>query len=242
MSESERLFAVLEATWPPAARHETGPWTIRNGAGGGKRVSAATAHGPLTEGDLPTAEAAMRALGQPPLFMIRAGEEALDALLAARGYAVVDPVDAFAAPLAALDLAQPPRLSAIPAWPPLAIQRELWAEAGIGPARLAVMDRAAFPKTALLARMDDRAAGTAFVAIHDGMAMLHALEVHPRFRRRGVARHVMAGAVHWARAQGARDFGLVVTKANAAAQALYASLGLARVGQYHYRMRQEEAS
>jgi N-acetylglutamate synthase len=103
------------------------------------------------------------------------------------------------------------------------------------------MDRAPFPKTSLLARMDDRAAGTAFVGIHDGMAMMHALEVHPRFRRRGLGRHMMAGAVHWARGQGARDFGLVVTKANAGAQALYASLGLARVGQYHYRMTREEA-
>jgi ribosomal protein S18 acetylase RimI-like enzyme len=129
---------------------------------------------------------------------------------------------------------------AITAWPPLAIQRELWAEAGIGPARLAVMERAAFPKTALLARMDDRAAGAAFVGIHDGMAMIHALEIHPRFRRRGAARHMMAGAVHWARAEGARDLGLVVTTANLGAQALYASLGLSRVGQYHYRMTRQE--
>jgi N-acetylglutamate synthase len=241
VTEADRLLTVLEATWPQAARRDLGPWTIRDGRGGGKRVSAATAHAPVTVADLPQAEAAMRALGQTPLFMIRKGDAALDTLLAAQGYAIVDPVDAFAAPLAALDLPKPPRLSAIPAWPPLAIQRELWAEAGIGPARLAVMDRAPFPKTALLARLDDRAAGTAFVGLHDGMAMLHALEIHPRFQRRGLGRHMMAGAVHWARAQGARDFGLVVTQANAPAQALYASLGLRRVGQYHYRMKPEEA-
>jgi GNAT superfamily N-acetyltransferase len=241
VTEAGRLLRVLEATWPPAARREVGPWTIRDGRGGGKRVSAATARDPVSAGDVPEAEAAMRAVGQVPLFMIRDGDAALDALLAGLGYAVVDPVDTFAAPLAALDMPPPPRLAAIPAWPPLAIQRELWAEAGIGPARLAVMDRAPFPKTSLLARMDDRAAGTAFVGLHDGMAMIHAIEVHPRFRRRGAARHMMAGAVHWARAQGARDLGLVVTAANAGAQALYASLGLARVGQYHYRMTREEA-
>jgi ribosomal protein S18 acetylase RimI-like enzyme len=241
VTEAERIIAVVEATWPPAARQEVGPWTIRDGKGGGKRVSAATARDPVTADDLPQAEAAMRALGQPPLFMIRQGEDALDALLAARGYAVVDPVDGFVAPISALDLPMPPRLSAIPAWPPLAIQRELWAEAHIGPARIAVMERAPFPKTTLLARLDDRAAGTAFVGIHDGMAMIHALEVHPRFRRRGLGRHMMAGAVHWARAAGARDFGLVVTSANAGAQALYASIGLRRVGHYHYRMKQEDA-
>ena len=239
MTEAARLLAVLEATWPPASRRDLGPWTIRDGQGGGKRVSAATARAPVTAADLPQAEAAMRALGQTPLFMIRQGDAALDTLLAQRGYTIVDPVDAFAAPLDRLDLPKPPRLTAIPAWPPLAIQRELWAEAHIGPARLAIMDRAPQPKTTLLARMDDRAAGTAFVGLHDGMAMIHALEIHPRFRRRGLGRHMMAGAIHWARAQGARDFGLVVTTANAAAQALYASLGLSCVGHYHYRMMEE---
>jgi ribosomal protein S18 acetylase RimI-like enzyme len=239
VNEASRLFAVMEATWPPAARAEVGAFTIREGRGGGKRVSAATAHGPVEEEDIARAEAAMRALGQVPLFMLRDGEDRLDALLAARGHAVADQTDGFAAPLAALDMPPPPRLAAIPAWPPLAIQRDLWAEAGIGPARLAVMDRAPFPKTSLLARMDDRAAGTAFIGLHDGMAMVHALEIHPRFRRRGLGRHMMAGAIHWARAEGARDFGLVVTRANDAAQALYASLGLARVGRYHYRMKED---
>ena len=238
MTEAGRLLAAMEATWPPAARAEVGRWTIREGRGGGKRVSAATARGPVGADDIAEAEGAMRALGQASLVMIREGEAALDALLAVRGYAVVDPTDAFAAPLAALDLPAPPRLTAIPAWPPLAIQRELWAQGGIGPARLAVMERAPHPKTSLLARIDDRAAGTAFVALHDGLAMVHALEIHPRFRRQGLGRQVMAGAIHWARAQGAGDLGLLVTKANAAAQALYASLGLARVGQYHYRMKE----
>jgi GNAT superfamily N-acetyltransferase len=240
MTEAQRLIAVLEATWPPASRADLGPWTIRDGQGGGKRVSAATARAPVTAADLPQAEAAMRALGQTPLFMIRDGDAALDTLLAARGYTVIDPTDAFAAPLDRLDAPKPPRLTAIPAWPPLAIQRELWAGAHIGPARLAITNRAPFPKTTLLARMDDHAAGTAFVGVHDGMAMIHALEIHPRFRRRGLGRHMMAGAIHWARAQGAHDFGLVVTSANAAAQALYASLGLSRVGHYHYRMMETE--
>lgn len=239
MTEARRLLAVLEATWPPSSRSDLGPWTIRDGQGGGKRVSAATARDPGAAEDIPRAEAAMRALGQTPLFMIREDDGALDAVLARRGYAILDATDAYAAPLDRLDLPIPPRLSAIPAWPPLAIQREIWAEAGIGPARLAVMDRAPFPKTTLLARMDDRAAGTAFVAVHDGMAMIHALDVAPPFRRRGLGRHMIAGAAGWARGQGARDLGLVVTAANAGAQALYASLGLALVGHYHYRTKEE---
>jgi N-acetylglutamate synthase len=238
--ELARILAVVEATWPPATQREVRPWTIRDGQGGGKRVSAATARGPVGASEIAEAETAMAALGQTPLFMIREGEGALDKALEARGYSVVDPVDAFMAPLDRLDLGKPPRLTAIPSWPPLAIQREIWAGGGIGPARLAVMARAADPKTALLGRQEDRAAGTAFVAIHDGMAMMHAIEVLPAFRRKGAARRLIAGAVLWAREMGARDFGLVVTKANTGAQALYASLGLARVGEYHYRMKRED--
>ena len=37
------LQAAMDATWPAAAMHRAGPWMLRNGAGGGKRVSAATA-------------------------------------------------------------------------------------------------------------------------------------------------------------------------------------------------------
>lgn len=219
------LFAVLEATWPPAARHRAGPWVLRDGAGGGKRVGAATAEGAVTTADLPAAG---------DLVMVRAGEAALDAMLDAAGYGVVDPTVLYLAPIDSL-AAPPPGLTAIPVWPPLAIQRRLWAEAGIGPARVAVMERAAGPKTALLGRVRDRAAGTAFVALHGDVAMVHALEVAPGFRRAGVARNLMQGAACWARAAGAHWLALAVTEANAGARALYAALGMAEAGRYHYR-------
>ena len=72
--------------------------------------------------------------------------------------------------------AAPERMTSFTHWPPLQIAAELWAEGGIGPARLAVMERVQGPKTVILARAQDRAAGVAFVALHDGMAMLHGLE------------------------------------------------------------------
>ena len=97
------------------------------------------------------------------------------------------------------------------------------------------MQRVLGPKTAILARSADRAAGVAFVAIHGTFAMLHALDVTPVLRRKGVARHILQAAADWARLQGATDFGLAVTAANAPARALYASFGMQAVGQYHYR-------
>lgn len=117
----------------------------------------------------------------------------------------------------------------------LAIHAQLWAEAGTGPARLAIMARAPDPKSAFIARIENRAAGVAFCAIHGATAMLHALEVPPAFRRKGVARLMVTGIAHWARTQGAETLALAVTTANAPARALYTGLGMAEAGGYHYR-------
>lgn len=232
-----RLAALMEATWPPARQIALGPLLLREGRGGGKRVSAATAEGPFTEADLDRAEAAMRDLGQEPLFLIRAGDEGLDAALAARAYRIVDPVVAYAAPVAALAASGAPYMSTFAHWPPLAIACDLWADGGIGAARLAVMARATGAKTAILARNNDRPVGVAFVACHDGAAMLHALEVTPAARRQGSAHNILRAAAAWAQDQGMATLALVVTTANAPARALYASLGMQIVGQYHYRVK-----
>jgi ribosomal protein S18 acetylase RimI-like enzyme len=226
------LAEVMEATWPPATRQSVGPFTLRDGAGGGKRVSAASCDGPFTTADLDAVEAAM----DQPLMLIRAGEEELDAALDARGWRIVDPVVAYAAPVAAL-AADLPGLTAFPHWPPLEIARSIWAEGGIGPARLAVMERVRGPKTALLGRIDDRPAGVVFVACHGPEAMLHALEVRAAYRRQGLAGNLVVAAANWAAEAGATRLSLVVTRQNAAARALYARLGFEVVGEYHYRMK-----
>jgi GNAT superfamily N-acetyltransferase len=226
------LAEVMEATWPPASRSALGPFTLRDGAGGGKRVSAASLDGLFTDSDLVALEAAM----PEPLMLVRSGEEALDAALEARGWRIVDPVVAYAAPVAALT-ADLPRLTAFAHWPPLEIARSVWAEGGIGPTRIAVMDRVAGPKTALLGRIDDRSAGVAFVACHGTEAMVHALEVRDSQRRQGLGRNLLHAAANWAATQDATRLSLVVTRQNVAARALYARLGMESVGQYHYRMK-----
>lgn len=225
----EAQAAVMEATWPPAASWGLGPWRLRDGAGGGKRVSAATLEGDWTEADIAEAEAAMA----EPLFMIRPQDSALDAALQARGYAVVDPVVIYLAPTDGF--APPPHMATFPHWPPLQIDADLWDEAGIGTARLAIMHRAQGPKSVILARTADRAAGVAFVALHGTTAMLHALEVSPPYRRQGCARNILHAAAVWAKGHGADRLALAVTQANAGARRLYASQGMEVVGQYHYR-------
>lgn len=233
--ETPELFAAAEATWPAAARDLVGPWIIRSGPGGGSRVNAATAAGPVGAADLPLAEAEMRARGQQPLFMLREGEAALDSLLAAAGYAVKDPVVIRRAPVQAFAKQDRARGAVYEAWPPLAVQLDLWAAAGIGPARIAVMRRAAPPRISLLGRVGDSPAGTAFLACHAGTAMVHAIEVAPKFRRRGLGRQLILAAADWAARRGARDLALLVTAANVGANALYAALEMDVADRYHYR-------
>lgn len=229
------LPALTEATWPPAAKHAVGPWIVREGQGAGQRVSATSAAGAWADPDIATAESAMRALGQTPIFVIWQDDPALDRALEARGYRINDPVVAYAAPTAALADPAPPFLTTFPHWPPLGIATALWRESGLNPARLAVMERVAIPKCVILGRAGDRAAGVAFVAVHGKTAMLHALEVAPALRRQGTAHNILRAAGAWAQDNGAETLALLVTEANAGARALYASLNMAVVGKYHYR-------
>jgi GNAT superfamily N-acetyltransferase len=232
------LVPAIAATWPAATLHRAGPFTLPEGAGGGQRVSAARLSDPLArdadEKQIETALTGLAQIGQAPLFLVLDHQTELDARLAARGF---DRRDATLALTITCDqiAAAPPPVTVFPVWPPLAIQAEIWAAGGIEPARLEVMARAAGPKISFLGRVADRPAGCAFVAVHDGIAMLHALEVSPPFRRRGLARVMMCAAADWAIAHGAHSLSVLVTHANHDARGLYASLGFAAVGQYHYR-------
>ncbi|WP_281858511.1 GNAT family N-acetyltransferase [Litoreibacter halocynthiae] len=228
------LFDVVGATWPAAKETQVGPWLIRDGQGGGKRVSAARPVGPVSQNDVALAVAEMEKLGQPALFSLRPEDGQLDSILAQMGYEVLDPSILFIGSL--FEEAVPP-VTAFDIWPPLQIMKDVWSEGGIGPGRIAVMERVTGPKTSILGRISDRAAGCAFVAMHGATAMVHAVEVLPDYRRHGLARNMMYAAARWAKEQGAEHFSLVTTGSNVAAQSLYSSLGLSVVGRYHYRMK-----
>jgi len=238
MANLATLYHVTEATWPPARRWNAGPWTLRDGAGGGKRVSAATACGDVSADDIPAAEQAMRDMGQRPLFMIRDGDEVLDGLLDNRGYALIDEVVLYTAPIASLTDQKIPPVTCFHIWEPLAIMAEIWAQGGVGPARLDVMARAQ-TKTGILSRWNEKPAGVAFVGVSDDVAMVHAVEVLPHQRKQGVAEWMMRAAAIWAAAQGAQEIAVLCVTANKPANALYTKLGFTAAGTYHYRQAAE---
>lgn len=226
---------IVDGTWPAAQYDRLGPFLLRRGCGGGSRVSAASALGPATETEIGAAEDAMRAMGQKRIFSLYPGDEALDAQLAQRGYDILDPVNIYSCPVSHLTDQPVPRVTAFFIWHPLAIMNEIWAQGGIGPERRAVMDRAQGPKTGLLLRHNDQPCGTAFVAIHNGVAMVHALEILPDHRRQGMGQWAMRAAAFWALDNGAQTFSVICTKANTGANGLYRALGMDIAGEYHYR-------
>lgn len=233
----DRIFAALESTWPAVRSVETGAWVVREGGGGGSRVSCATSSDELA--DLTTMEAAQAALHQPALVRVRCDQPRLDARLNDAGYLARDATNIRLAPIERLTEELPPRVRVFTVdFPPLTVQREIWAEGGIGPERVAVMERANGPKAAILGRSSDRPAGAAFVAVDGDTAMLHALEIRPELRRQKAALYMMRGAAIWAQDQGARWMTVLVTQQNQAANALYEALEMDLMGHYLYRVRQ----
>jgi GNAT superfamily N-acetyltransferase len=237
MIRSDDITATIRATWPPKSAQRVGPFEFGEGAGGGNRVSAARLVDPVSDGSTVTpAHIAKveKAQGDTPLFMVFGWQTQLDRALSALGYSARDETLILAAPVA--DIAEPPPpVSCFEVFPPLAVQEEIWADGGIGAARLAIMARAAGPKTTLFGRINDRPGGTAFIAVQGRTAMLHALEVASSARRQGLARLMVRAGAAWAAGHGATDFTVLVTRANDPAQRLYASLGLKPVEKYHYR-------
>ena len=231
----DRIHAVIQATWPAMDQWEQGGWIIRNGAGAGRRVSAASLAG-HDLGDIAVAEAQMQHLGQAKLFQIRQAGDALDTALAARGYTAHCVTNIYACDIDILRAQSPEIAQSFAIWEPVAVMREIWAAGGINAARLACMQRCTAPKTAILARTGDSPAGVGFVAVDGDCAMIHAVEVRDQHRRKGVAGKIMCHAAHWAADNGAKYMTLVTTAENKPANMLYRNLGMAMIGQYHYRI------
>ncbi len=230
-----RLMQALEATWPPASSDADSlpGWRLRDGGGGGKRVSAAVSTGST---DVAALAAAMRARGETPLVQVPGSATALDAALEAAGWAVVDPTVLMvgeAEALATLELGK--HVRAVPVGVRLALLNEIWAAGGIGPERRAVMARCEGPHTQIMVRSDDRVTGVAHVAVDGDVAMLHAVEVRASHRRQGAGRGALVGAARFALDHCAAWVALAVTEGNAAARALYEGAGMAPVARYHYR-------
>lgn len=236
------LSAAFEATWPPAETAKAGGFLVGRGKGGGGRVGSPRRIGDWTADDIDAVIGIQRGWTERPLFRVADGDDALAAALTARGFQRYNPTVTLVAPVQNLTDRDLPPVTAFAVWPPMAIQRDIWTASDIGPARQAVMMRVQDPRTALLGRIKDRAAGAGFVAVHSDVAMVHGLTVLPEWRRMGLAGWMMRKAAFWAAEQGATRLGLAVARGNAPAIALYAGLGMTEAGGYTYYVAPDAAT
>ena len=232
--DEARLIAAVERTWPPVAVDDSAApgWRLREGAGGGRRVSCASS---LGGEDFEAAAAAMRAHGARPCIRAARGEAELAARLEAADWVRIDPTVLMVGEAARLVLVDLPKgvkfsLGRIR----LALLDEIWEGGAVTPARRAVMARAPEPKATIMARTDAATAGVGFVCADGEVAMLHAVVVREALRRQGAGTAALAGAARFALDVGAQWVGLAVTEANAAARALYGKAGMTEVGGYAY--------
>jgi len=103
--------------------------------------------------------------------------------------------------------------------------------------RLVIVDRMTLRRCHAVARIEGEAAAIG-LAVADGASLgIFAMRTHPTYRRRGLARAVVAALREWGALQGAVDAYLQVETDNAAAIALYHGLGFARLYRYRYYSR-----
>jgi GNAT superfamily N-acetyltransferase len=230
------IFEAIDVTWPAEKFLEIPKWKLRRSAKGGKRVSAATAIGAPDISDIKLAENKMVQWHQDKLFMIKKNEIILDEALSASGYRVIDPTNIWSISSKNLSIQKTLPVKAFTIFPPLAIQRELWRENHIPPSRIEIMDRVKTHKTTIFGRINARLAASAFVAVSNKFAMMHALVVDKKCRRQGMGKFVMQKVGSWAYQMGAESVVALCTEKNCSANILYKSLGMQVIGKYHYRV------
>ena len=236
LKNSSSIFDTIDLTWPAEEFLELPEWKLRRSLKGGKRVSAATL---IKKSGIPNIKFVENTLAdwcQDKLFMIKAGENSLDEALEKRGYCIVDPTNIWSISSEALSIQQIPPVTAFSIFPPLAIQKEIWTANGIDASRIKIMDRVKTPKTTIFGRINAKPAASAFAAVVNKIAMVHALIVDQKYQRQGMGKFVMQKAGAWAHQQGAESVAALCTKHNQSANNFYKILGMQVIGEYHYRL------
>lgn len=238
-----RFEAAGFRAWPASSVHYDGTWVIRLTAGHpAKRLNSIN---PLDPGDcdnlterIARASRRFESYGRPSIFrMSPLGGDFITAFLDQEGWSRFSESVVMSANLAAIDFDRVIDLIPIRDMP-----RFIGAamvvhdfEPSIRPG-LSEIVTSIEPESGLFLLEDgDRPVASA-ICVHDGdLAGLFEVATASTERGRGHGRRVVLSALKWARLRGARVGWLQVEADNAAAIALYRSLGFQPVYTYHYR-------
>jgi N-acetylglutamate synthase len=239
-----RVEAAELNAFPSVRQVLLGGWVLRFSEGGPRRGanSASPLCADCDDGDRLIDNTAMlyRRRGSSPLFRIPSMiPDTIDARLAARGYTREGESCVLYGPITAI---APGRDASVQL---LAAPNPSWFAAmtvvqGRTPEQSAIYRRivraVALPVAFAGLSINDEPAALAYGAIHDGLLCYQSVVTDRRFRRRGLARRLIATLAAWGRDNGADAACLQVEADNAPARALYDGVGLTReISSYHYR-------
>jgi ribosomal protein S18 acetylase RimI-like enzyme len=251
MSDPAATRATLEElsfrAWPAEHVVESEGWRMRAMRGVTRRANSAW--------PVPTARAAAAATAADPEpaiaraeafyaarhlpCMVHVSDDRVDAFLAARGYREEAPVSVQVADTLT-DTSEPgadactiERAPSVP-WFEASASGRFAAVAGIYRGLLARLgERAAFARV----DVDGDVAAVGLGVVESGWCGVFSMLTLAPYRRRGLARQLLAGLSRHARERGATRMYLQVERDNEAARALYASLGFSEAYGYHYRVK-----
>lgn len=247
MAISDRQIRRLEnigaRTWPAERVVPLGGWSLSIDRGVTRRANSVLPNGwkggPALDDRIAAVEDSYRQAGLQPCFkMTRASlPGGLDDHLARRGYQTGGHSVVLTAALHEIECRPSIPVELTPdrtpdwvrcSWP--AGPRHANVES-----RVRIADRVGRPKLFALVRLDGYPAGAAMASVAQGWGCVTAVRTPPEFRRRGVARALVAALAGWAGEQDAGNLFLQVEEANGPARSLYASIGFREAYRYHYR-------
>jgi len=243
MAVVRALEETTFAAWPDLASVRLDGWLLRFAAGHTKRansVNVVHACQAGLEARIEEAERHYRLAGLTPVFRLTPlAEDALDGLLAARGYAVVEPSLVKTAPMltgvsrdAGVALTNAPDTGWLDAYRAAAGLDE---QAAV--TLRAMLARIAGRPVYAVLRAQDEVLGLAMAVTVGGRVGFFDVLTLPAARRRGVARRIMESLIAWSRDEaGATSMWIQVVAANAPARNLYRNLGFRTAYGYHYRV------
>lgn len=217
--------------WPALEAVERSGWRLGYSHGVTKRANSAVALGADADPDEPGRF--YRERGLRPVVQVWPGQEGIDALLAERGYRVVEP-----SLVLVRDLVHRPEPSAevvVDRVPPPG-----WAEAagghGVPGARQADVEARIRARSGMVHAVHSAGRARGCAALTGGLVGVYDMATRADSRRRGYASRVLDSLLAWAYDRGARRASLLVVADNTAARTLYERAGFTEAGRYHYRV------